>query len=106
MGWAAIISAILAIVGPLIAEWLKKWLESRLHKVAERMPFVSFGDDQAAAIALLERAVEDTSRFMFAKRMVLRRALAAVRRPNGLTAPLSPEDAAELADVAALADDE
>jgi hypothetical protein len=37
MGWSAIISAILAVVGPVIKEWLAKWLDEKLNKQAARM---------------------------------------------------------------------
>lgn len=33
MGWSAVIAAILQVVGPLVAERLKKWLDDRLKAV-------------------------------------------------------------------------
>jgi hypothetical protein len=99
MGWAAIIAAIIELFGPMLKEWLQKWLESRLKKAAERVNVADFGtDERAAKVALLTQAIEDTPRWMPARRMLLRRMKADVER--------GAIDVADLKDAVALADNE
>jgi hypothetical protein len=99
MGWAAIIAAIIELFGPLLKEWLQKWLESRLKKAAERINVADFGDDERMAkMALLTRAIEDTPRYMFARRLLLRQMRDSVERGS--------IDVNALKDAVALADNE
>jgi hypothetical protein len=99
MGWAAIIAAIIELFGPMLKEWLQKWLESRLKKAAERINVADFGtDERAAKVALLNVAIADTPRFMFARRLLLRQMRDGVERGT--------VDVNALKDAVALADNE
>lgn len=107
MSWAAIIAAILQIFGPLISEWLKKWLESRLVKASKTVGAGADGVDDAARIgALMDAALADTPRVAFARRALIRRirAYATVVIPN--PRPLAPEEIADIKAAAAHADDD
>lgn len=66
MGWSAIIAAILQAVGPLLAEWLKKWLDSLLNRAAAEL------DEEPEPHLLLSKAFELTPRRAFARRALLR----------------------------------
>jgi hypothetical protein len=99
MGWAAIIAAIIELFGPLLKEWITKWIEGRLKKASERINVADFGDDERAAkVALLTVAIEDLPRWAKARRMLLRRMKADVER--------GAIDVADLKDAVALADNE
>lgn len=67
MGWQAIIAAILQAVGPLLVEWLKKWLESLLNRSAANLPAGT-----ESAHALLTEAFQSTPRLAFGRRALLR----------------------------------
>ena len=56
MGWAAVFAKILAIVGPLVLEWLRGWLDEKLAEA--RLPERT-GDDAVDSRVALE-AVRDS----------------------------------------------
>lgn len=60
MGWSVIIAEILRLLGPLISELLKRWLDTKLRATAARLgiPMSSFGDSRNAAVLL--SAVHDS----------------------------------------------
>lgn len=93
MPWLALITLLLQIFGPLIAEWLRKRMQAKLEKAAESMPeMVSFGTDAAAGIeALFDRAVADTPMIFVGERMMLRaaRRIALARAGEVWTAALA-----------------
>lgn len=95
MGWAAIISAIISIFGPMLAEWLKKWLDSRLADVSQSLPAAeSFGSPDLARAALFDAAIDSLPRWAFARRALLRR-----MKAHG-DGPVTGEAAAEFRDLA------
>jgi hypothetical protein len=101
VGWLAIISALLTIFGPLIADWLKGCLEERLNEAAASLPpaetYASEGD---ASDALFDEAIRGLPRFAFARRAALRRAKAAAREGDGIrTAPLTAAELDEARDL-------
>lgn len=101
MGWAAIITALLQIFGPILGEWLKKWLDSLLNKAAARLPDAeTFGSPDAARAALFDEAIASLPRFAFARRSLLRR-----MRAHG-TGELTPDQKAEFCDLAGAAENE
>ena len=67
-----IIALILQVVGPLLAGWLKSWLESHLRGTAARLaPAVGFEPEEQAAHRLLEAAYHRLWFFQLAKRRLL-----------------------------------
>jgi hypothetical protein len=100
MGWSTLILAIIQFLGPVLIEWLKKWLESRLHAASESLDFASFADENAARDAMFDAAI---ARSRGVRRLLLRRAKAhaAVAGVTSSNIPiLTPEAAAELVDFA------
>lgn len=101
MGWAAIIAVILEIFGPLLAEWLQKWLDSLLNKAASRLPAASsFATEDMARGALFDEAIRSLPRFAFARRAMLRR-----MKASGLGS-LTVNEEAEFRDLSAAAENE
>lgn len=75
----AIVAVILQIVGPLLAEWLKAWLERLLKRAADQTPKGSAGDTDAdRARAVLETALGMTKRRQILRRNLLRHMIAEV----------------------------
>lgn len=68
MGWAEIIAAIMKMVGPLLNELLKKWLEKLLNKAAKGLGPVPACDGYRTVLAAAADAIP--------RRQVVRRALA------------------------------
>lgn len=92
MGWAAIITLILQTFGPLLVEWLKKWLEDRLKKASTMVAAPeSFGDDTDRQEVLLRAVLQDTPRRMVLRRVMLRNMIAALKDPVAM------EDVREIA---------
>lgn len=56
--WGPVLAQILALVGPLVAEWLKRWLDNRMKDAADKLgvPFGNTGKDSAR---LLQRVHDD-----------------------------------------------
>jgi hypothetical protein len=78
MGWAAIITALVQLFGPILAEWLKKWLDSLLNSAAARVAAPeTFTTPAAATAAMFDEAVSGLPRLAFARRSLLRRLKAA-----------------------------
>ena len=85
MTWATIIAALLSAFGPLLAEWLKKWLEEKLSRASDGIAApVTHGSPERAAGALFDAALASTPRFAPARRALLRRlrAVAVSRAPE------------------------
>ena len=111
MTWATIIAALLKTFGPLLSEWLQKWLEGRLKAAAEGLPADGLGDYPQQRLGLLfDRALADTPRRAFGRRALLRRLKAAsVPRADLLArggATIGVEEAEDIRDLAAVADGE
>jgi len=70
---SAIIAALLAALGPILAEFLLKWIESLFNKSAKGMDTDQFDTDGEAAEALVQKSHDATPRFRFFKRILLRR---------------------------------
>lgn len=99
MGWAALISSLLEIFGPVLAEWLKRWLDSLLQNSAARLPAAeSFGSAKAARTALFDEAISSTPRLAFARRGLLRR-----MKAHAEVKSLTGDAAEELRDLASAA---
>ena len=97
MAWAAVITAILDILGPVLLDALKKWLSGLFTKTAK-----SLGDPPAGGghAELLQAALDATPRVRVFKRAFLRHAAAVV--PAAIAAgKLAPADKKELATLAA-----
>lgn len=57
MGWVAIISALIEVFGPLLAQALQRWLERRLSKSATALNYASYDSETEARRALLDHAI-------------------------------------------------
>jgi len=118
MGWISIVTLLVQIFGPLIADWLKRRMEDRLKKAASSMPaMVSFGSAGDGVAALFDRALADTPLILVGERRMLKAARkAALARaeevwaaasgesPAAAFAPLSDVERGEIAEAAAAAD--
>ena len=112
MSWAAVIAALLQVLGPVIADFLKQLLDKWLSRAAESLPAP---EGPGHVGRLFDAAIERTPRFAFARRNLLRvarrvaesRAGAIFAAAGGAPlAPLTAAEAAELADAAGAADAE
>ncbi len=65
----AIIAALIAAIGPLLIDVLKKWLESLFKKVSPSVQMT--GDDATDATALVGAAIDATPRVRVFKRALL-----------------------------------
>lgn len=106
MSWAAIITAVLSFLGPLIADWLKKCGEERAQKAAEKLPDAStFASEHEARDALFDQMIADLPPHARIRRAMLRRCKAVSAKcgvtSQGVATAMSAEDAEELADLAA-----
>lgn len=75
MGIGAIIAAILTIVGPILSDLLKRWLDKLLNRAAAELGTsvtVSGANDGAAAKVLLKKALDMTPRVRVFRRALLR----------------------------------
>jgi hypothetical protein len=109
MTWATIIAAIMATFGPMLAEWLKRWLEDKLKSAAALIPAPSaVGSAKSGMHAIYEAAYNDTPRRAFGRRALLRvlRRLSVDRAEELVrgSVTLAPDDVDELRDVAGAAD--
>lgn len=99
MAWAAIISALLSIFGPLLLDWLKKWLDSRMVEAAARLPAAeTFGSPELARAALFDEVIADLPRFAFGRRALLRR-----MKATAADGTMTADEAAEMKGLAELA---
>lgn len=104
MTWAAIIAALIDVLGPLLIEWLKQWLSAKLNAAAAG---IDLGRQADAAVGeLFDEAIRQTPRFALPRRLLLRRlrAVAVAKAPAVMAATftLSPSEAAEIREVAEL----
>ena len=107
MAWVSIIAELLKFFGPLLKEWLERWLDDRLSGVAEDLPpAAAFAGEGAARVALIDAALAATPRRQAAKRFLLWRMRSAVVKAKGGLLAFSPEAAGEFRDAAAAAGDE
>jgi len=111
MTWATLIAAILKTFSPLLSEWLQKWLEGRLRAAAEGLPAEGLAEHPQQRLGLLwDRAIADTPRRAFGRRALLRRLKGASVGRAELIARggvgISPEEAEDIRDLAAVADGE
>ncbi|VTT96592.1 unnamed protein product [Gemmataceae bacterium] len=101
---SALITALLAFFGPILAELIKKWLAT----AADRLPAAeTFASEDQARDALFDQAIADLPKRARGRRALLRR-LKGVAAASGVTSagparPVSAADAEELADLFELA---
>lgn len=101
MGWATIITMLIELFGPILVEWLKKWLEGRLNRAALRLPAAdTYASHDLAREALFDEAIAELRWFNFAKRALLRR-----MKARGV-GPLTDAEVAEFRDLASAAENE
>ncbi len=97
------IAMLIAALGPLIGELLKKLIESLLNKAAKKLPPAStFASPAHATTALIDQAIEDCPKRGIARRALLR----SLRNHAGTIAqgfPLTQQAKDEIADVGLLA---
>lgn len=107
MGWSAIIAFLMQLFGPLIAEWLRKWLDDRFAKVLPMMPDpAAYPDDAARVRAICDAALATVPRIAFMRRSLIRRIqVAAVAQANS-PRPLTPEEIADVSAAGRAAEDE
>lgn len=111
MTWATTIAALLSTFGPMLSEWLKKWLEDRLKASAALIPApAAVGNARSGMHVLFDATIAATPRVAFARRALLRRLKAvAVDRADELargSVTLAPADVEEIRDAAGAADSE
>ena len=107
MSIGAIIAALISVLGPMFVEWLRKWIESRLHKAAEKLPPVeSFASEHEARDALFDAALKDLPKYAKGRRALLKRMKSAASAA-GITSAgaANPLPDTEVAALAALAED-
>lgn len=101
MGWAALITAIMELFGPLLSTWLADCTKDRLEDAAADMHEpVSFGGEGAAVGALFDKAIDNLPRFAFVRRRALERMKdKAVENGKLRTAPFTGEELREARDI-------
>jgi hypothetical protein len=97
MGWAAIIAALIRVLGPVLADWLEGCTKERLENAAAKLPAAdTFASEGEAAAAVFDRAIKDLPRWAKWRRKALARAKevavqgSAIRRE-----PLTADEVAE-----------
>jgi hypothetical protein len=106
MTWATIITAIMAVVGPMLAQWITSWLSSHLNKTAATLPDApTFGAEASAHAALLDAAITACPRFAFGRRIMLR-IVKGISAKHLDGSPLSADEKALLTDAGSAADNE
>lgn len=108
MSWAAIIAAILQVLGPILVEWLRKWLDTRLARAAEKLGDTVYASEHEARDAMFDQAIADLPHHAHRRRRLLKRmkdaaAAAGVTSAGGI---LAEADAIELSELAAAAAEE
>lgn len=104
MSWATIIAQIIAVLGPVLSDLLKRWLDSKLKAAAKGLGDPAQGDVEDSRF-LLTMALSNTPRRQVMRRAFLRHAIESV--PGSLSAgKLNSADRKELAALAAAADGE
>ena len=113
MSWAVIINMLIELFGPILVEWLKKWLDDRLKTAAAHLPDPhTFASPMAGTTALFDKAIASLPLLAFSRRTLLRRLRSAsVARSEMIfsgTHPmaLSAEEQAEISDAAGAARNE
>jgi hypothetical protein len=104
MQWAEVIAQILKVLGPILSDLLKRWLDTKLKAAAKGFPD---GPPRPAddARMLLTAALDATPRRQAFRRAFLRQAIVSV--PAAVTAgKLNSADRKELAALAGAADQE
>jgi uncharacterized protein (DUF305 family) len=93
MGWSAIIAAVLQLVGPLLSDLLKRWLDKLLNKVSAEMT-VSSQDAEHETQRLLSAALNATPKVRIFRRALLRSMIAEVPTAVAAGAKKLPKTAA------------
>ena len=109
MGWAAIIAALIQLLGPIIADWLKKCMESRLRRTANGpAPAESFANEGEAASALIDGVIASLPWYAYMRRSALRALKRVAITADGKvrTEPLTATEIAEARDLAAAIENE
>jgi hypothetical protein len=104
MQWAEVIAQILKVLGPILSDLLKRWLNTKLKVASKNFndPSGRLGDNVAD---LLTAALDATPRRQAFRRAFLRQAIESV--PAAVTAgKLNSADRKELAALAGAADQE
>ncbi len=113
MNWQSLISAFFAAIGPILSEWLKKWLEGKLSVAGAAFTSApaAYADPSRAYAALFDSAISDTPRLAFARRSLLRRlkAVAVARAGDFASQPvvaLTQTEVDDIRDAAGAAENE
>ena len=75
MGWAAIISAIIDLVGPYLLKWIKDWLQYWLERTTEQPSLKDLLPTEITIEVvnrLFDQAIQDLPVIAFTKRLLLR----------------------------------
>ena len=105
MEWIALIGLLIQIFGPILSEFLKKWLDNHLQAAASTLPaYESYAGLRQQVEELFERAISETRRPL--RRMLLRRLRQMTLnriQDNGVLEgqPLFEDEALELRDLSA-----
>ena len=102
MGWAAIISALLSVFGPILIKWIQEWLASRMSEIAASgsLPDIAGLSETDAKVAMLDAVLADLPRHARVRKALIKRMRATVlAHADG-----SPVTAAELDEVRGLSD--
>lgn len=109
--WASLIFELLKYLGPVLLEWLRKFLENRLERAAAKLPdFATYATEHDARDAVFQQAIDDLPRFAYARRALFHRLKLAASDAGvttaGTTLPLNESEVEEIAALAGAADSE
>lgn len=91
--WGPIIAALIAALGPVIADFLKQLLDKWLNKAAATLPVAAvFGNEKEQRAVLFDRAIEMQPWWAKGRKALLRRAKALSLKDG----PPSEDEASEL----------
>lgn len=108
MGWAAIIAAIISVLGPILVDWFKKLLDKWFKKAVTTLKAPEeYGTPQDTVGALFDAAIDGLPKAAYVRRTALRALKrVALRRAVGIVQIAKGMDDPDAADVPGLTEEE